>query len=116
MARIITAATDLFQPVEVELWGRTYTVTEPTRAVERKHQDALDAAEKLPDDASDEQFFDAEVEILDVLLEPAPVEDGKKLRAKTHLTQLYKQGKIGRGHVERLYMKIAEARDANDPN
>lgn len=115
--KTINAATDLFNAVEVDVWGKKYGVVEPTRAVERRTEAALDAAAEVAKnpDATDDELFAVEVEVLDAVLDPIPGEDGKKERAKTYLKRLYKSEKIGRAHVERLYLRVAEAREENVP-
>jgi len=113
--KTINAATDLFEAVEVDLWGPKFSVVQPTRAVERKIVDALKSVEDIPDDADEDVIFDALAGILDLQLEPIPGEDGKKTRAKTVVKGLYKDGKIGIAHLEALFEVIASHR-AERPN
>lgn len=111
MAKSLNVTTDLFDPIEVTLWdGSKYSLNEPTRRVERKMNEALDVLVDLPDDSSDDDTFNAICEVVDVLLEPIPVEDGKKVRAKTQLKSLYKAEKIGIGHVETLLERLRDMR------
>jgi hypothetical protein len=108
--KTINAATDLFEAIEVDLWGTKFSVVQPTRAVERKIIEALKAVEDIPDDADEETVFDALAGILDLQLDPIPGEDGKKTRAKTVVRNLYKDGKIGIAHLEALFEVIAAHR------
>lgn len=111
--KTIVAATDLFDPIELDLWGRKYLVLEPTRAIERKIDAKAKAIDELPDDAPDDQFIEGMVAVLDVMLDPVVSGEEKKVRAGAHLKALLKGDTIGRGHIERLYLKIAEAREVN---
>lgn len=108
--KTINAATDLFETIEVDLWGTKYAVVQPTRAVERKIIDALKVVEEIPDDADEEVIFDALAGILDLQLDPIAGEDGKKVRAKTVVKALYKDGKIGIAHIEALFEVISTNR------
>ena len=113
--KTINAATDLFPPFVVDLWGPTFSVRQPTRAVERKVQAALEEIENIPEDADDKVVVDALAELLDVLLEPLPDEDGKKTHAKTIVRKKYAAEEIGVAHIERMFELIAEQR-AERPN
>ena len=108
--KTINAATDLFESVEVDLWGPKFSVVQPTRAVERKIIEALQSVEDIPEDADEDTVFDALAGILDLQLDPIPGEDGKKTRAKTVVKGLYKEGKIGIAHLEALFEVIASHR------
>ena len=108
--KTINAATDLFETIEVDLWGTKFSVVQPTRAVERKIIEALKAVEEIPDDADEDAIFDALAGILDLQLDPIADEAGKKTRAKTVVKNLYKDGKIGIAHVEALFEVIATHR------
>lgn len=108
--KTINAATDLFETIEVDLWGAKFSVVQPTRAVEKKIGEALEEIEKIPEDADEDTVFDALAGILDLQLDPIPGEGGKKTRAKTVVKGLYKDGKIGIGHIEALFELIAQHR------
>lgn len=108
--KTLNAATDLFESIEVDLWGPKFSVRQPTRSVEKKVQATLEGIENLPEDASDDQVVEALCDLLDVFLEPIPDEDGKKTHAKTVVRNLYKEEKIGVAHVEALFERISELR------
>lgn len=108
--KTLNAATDLFDPIEVDLWGPKFSVRQPTRAVERKVEEAFKKLEALDDEAGEDAALDALAELLDVLLEPIPDADGKKVHAKTVVRQKYKADEIGYGHVEMLFERISTLR------
>lgn len=108
--KTLNAATDLFEPIEVDLWGPKFSVRQPTRAVERKVEEAFKKLEGLDDDAGEDAAIDALAELLDILLEPIAGEDGKKTHAKTIIRQKYKADEIGYGHVEMLFERISTLR------
>jgi hypothetical protein len=111
MAKTLDVATDLFEPVEIKLWGgEKYTLNQPTRVVERNMEKALEALMEQPDDASDEDTFAAICEVVDALLTPVPDEEGKKSAAKTVLKAQYKAEKIGIGHINQLMEVLMEER------
>ncbi|HTU15634.1 MAG TPA: hypothetical protein VMF31_10575 [Solirubrobacterales bacterium] len=110
MAKKLNAATDLFEIVEVDLWGPTYTLRQPTRKIERQMDEVLEQLEGLPADATDEQTLAAIAEVVNVLLEPVPDETGKKTAAKTVLKNKYKDESIGLGHVNQLFNGLMEMR------
>jgi hypothetical protein len=108
--KTLNAATDLFDPIEVDLWGPKFSVRQPTRAVERKVEEAFKNLEALDDEAGEDAALEALAELLDVLLEPIGDEDGKKIHAKTVVRQKYKADEIGYGHVEMLFERISALR------
>jgi hypothetical protein len=108
--KTLNAATDLFEVIEVDLWGPKFSVRQPTRAIERQAEEALKAVEALPDDANDDTSLEALAGLLDVILEPIPDADGKKVHAKTVIKQKYKTGEIGYAHVEALFDRIGALR------
>lgn len=65
----ITAA-DVFETVEVDLWGAVYTLRQMTKTVGPKFDAAVDALHKLPSDAPDAKRAGAFIAVLDVLLAP----------------------------------------------
>lgn len=116
MAKTLNAATDLFEPVEIVLWGGAkYSLNQPTRIVEKNMEEALEALMNQPDDASDEDTFAAIADVIDVLLTPIPDEAGKKSAAKTVLKASYKSQEIGIGHINQLMEALMEER-ANRPS
>lgn len=106
----LNAATDLFESIEVDLWGPTYSVRQPTRAIERKVAAVLEKIEAMPEDADDAEIIDQLCELLDVFLEPLPDADGKKTHAKTVIRKMYQDEKIGLAHVEALFERISALR------
>lgn len=108
--KTINAATDLFEAIEVDLWGPKFSVRQPTRSVEKKVQAALEAIENLPEDSDDKVVVDHLCELLDVFLDPIPDDDGKKTHAKTIVRKMYADEKIGVAHVEALFERISELR------
>jgi hypothetical protein len=113
--KTINAATDLFESIEVDLWGPKFSVRQPTRAVEKKVQATLKEIERLPEDSDDKVVVDHLCDLLDVFLEPIPDEDGKRTHAKTIVRKLYADEKIGVAHVEALFERISDLR-AERPN
>jgi hypothetical protein len=113
--KTLNAATDLFESIEVDLWGPKFSVRQPTRSVEKKVATALKEIEQLPEDSDDKVVVDALCDLLDVFLEPIPDEDGKKTHAKTVVRKMYQEEKIGLAHVEALFEKISDLR-AERPN
>jgi hypothetical protein len=110
MSKKINASTDLFNAIEVDLWGDSFVVRQPTRAVERKVEEAAKSLDALEEDASSEDVIAAMGEMLDAILEPVPNEEGKKRHAKTVVKEKYAADQIGFAHVEALLDKIAQAR------
>jgi uncharacterized protein with von Willebrand factor type A (vWA) domain len=110
MAKTLNAATDLFEVVEVDLWGPKFSLNQPTRVVENNMEKALEALMEQPDDASDEDTFAAICEVIDALLTPIPDEEGKKSAAKTVLKAKYKAQEIGIGHINQLMEALMEER------
>lgn len=108
--KTINAATDLFESIEVDLWGPKFSVRQPTRAVEKKVAATLEDIQNLPEDADDKVVVDALCDLLDIFLEPLPDEDGKKTHAKTIVRKMYADEKIGVAHVEALFEKISDLR------
>ena len=108
--KTLNAATDLFEPIEVDLWGPKFSVRQPTRAVERKVEEAFKSLESLDDEASEDAAIEALGELLNTLLEPIGDEDGKKVHAKTVILKKYKADEIGYGHVEMLFERISALR------
>ena len=106
----LNSATDLFESIEVDLWGPTYSVRQPTRAIERKVQAIVEKMEAMPDDTADAELIDSLCDLLDVFLEPLPDEDGKKTHAKTVIRKMYQDEKIGLAHVEALFERISALR------
>ena len=106
----ISASTDLFSIIEVDLWGDNFTVRQPTRAVERKVEEAAKSLENLAEDAEGEEVIAAMGDMLDAILEPVPNDEGKKRHAKTVIKEKYAADQIGFAHVEALLDKIAQLR------
>jgi hypothetical protein len=110
MSQKINAATDLFKVIEVDLWGDSFVVRQPTRAVERKVEAAAKSLEALGEDAAPEDVIASMGDMLDAILEPVPNEEGKKRHAKTVVKEKYAADQIGFAHVEALLDSIAQAR------
>lgn len=108
--KTLNAATDLFESIEVDLWGPKFSVRQPTRAVEKKVAATLEAIEQLPENAEDKVVIDHLCDLLDVFLEPIPDEEGKRTHAKTIIRKMYSDEKIGLAHVEALFERISELR------
>jgi hypothetical protein len=71
MGRKITAA-NIFDSVEIDLWGNAYTLREGTRSISEKLQEAQAQARELDQEtASVDDLADALIGILDILLAPA---------------------------------------------
>lgn len=93
MAKTITAA-ELFEDVEVDLWGAQFRLREGTKQVNAQLTEKQAALEGMDDDDPD-AVVAAVAEIMDVLLEPLGDEDGKKVRAKTVLLRKWNASEIG---------------------
>lgn len=108
MPKTITT-TDLFEPINVELWGSKFRLREGTRTVEEKMQAQWEAFEQLPEDAPAKDSIEPLADLLDILLEPLGDEDGKKVAAKTVIKREYKADNIGLAHVIALCERMGEA-------
>lgn len=116
MARKTIKAAELFDPVEVDLWGTMFRLREPTRSLEAKmevKQSELGAAHEQTKDEQDEDearkvmmplFYD----MLDLLLEPSDHGE-KKTHAKTVVKRKYEGDEIGLSHIFALVEKLGEA-------
>lgn len=96
MARITAA--DLFEDVEVDLWGAEFRLRELTKKVSAQlteREAVLEGADENDHDA----VIGAMADVLDVLLEPLGDGDGKKVRAKTVLVRKWDANEVG---VDRL--------------
>lgn len=123
---------ELFEPVEIGLWGQHYEVLLATKQIEGKVGQALTAvvaADQMEPETAEgatedelQVFSDAErlkkVDIyaaaIDTVLKPLDQDnngDGpsKAPRAKTHLVKLYKAGDIGLVHLEAAFEQVFEA-------
>lgn len=90
-ARRLSAA-DLFDTLDVDLWGNHYTLREITRSVIVKLNDAQKQLEGLDEEKADtDEFAHAMIQIVDVLLKP--VDDGPP--ATDVLTPLWDDDKMG---------------------
>ncbi|MBX5461643.1 MAG: hypothetical protein IRZ28_11205 [Steroidobacteraceae bacterium] len=103
-------AAELFDTLEVDLWGNAYTLRHTTRSVAAKLDEATKASAELGDDASDDDQVRALVRIIDVLLEPA--EDTPS--AEQLLMGLWRDDKLGMdwllGFVDALTEEAANRR------
>src|SRR5690606_6490909 len=99
-------AADMFDEIIIDLWGAgEYRLKEATRSTERA-MEKLREEQETEDEVTDEQAFDHLASIIDVVLEPV---EGQT-RAKTVLKKLYKDDKIGSGHVMALVERVNEVR------
>lgn len=119
MARTRTIrAAELFDPIDIDLFGATFRLKTPTRSGEEalsdKETDLSEAMEKVADERLDERaarkvlmpiFYD----MLDLMLEPNTDSD-KKLHAKTTVKKLYTEDKIGLTVIRALIAEIGNAR------
>ena len=112
--KTINAATDLFESIEVDLWGTKFSVRQPTRAFEKKINDLIESLGDVPE-GDDSVQLEHYCDILNIVLEPIPDENGKKTQAKTVLKKLYAEEAIGVAHVSALLDRISEYR-AERPN
>lgn len=112
MAKTLNAATDLFEPIIVNLWGPEYSVKQPTKKVERLMEAAMENIDALPEKSEGDDEFNAVVEVIDILLDPiTPDGETKKTpAAKTHLKAKYKSEEIGIGHLNQLLQGLLEMR------
>jgi hypothetical protein len=110
MSKKLVASTDLFDAIEVDLWGDNFVVRQPTRAVERKVEEAAKGLDEMDDGTTPEEVVAAMGDMLDAILEPVPNEEGKKRHAKTVVKERYAADQIGFAHIEALLDKIAQLR------
>lgn len=107
-------AAELFEPVEIDLWGTKFGLREATRSIEASLAEKMEAMKNLDvdEDASEAEQLEKSLPILldmiDVMLEPLGDEDGKKSHAKTVLKKLYDDDKIGVSHIEALVNRLKE--------
>ena len=106
MAKTISAA-ELFEDVDVDLWGAQYRLREGTRDVQMKlakAQAVLDGLDEV-EDADPDAVVAALADVLDVLIEPLGDDGGKKVKAATVINRKWTANELG---VERL-TAIAES-------
>ncbi len=107
MTKTITAA-DVFENVEVDLWGAKYRLREGTRTVATKLIEKQVALDKVNDEDAD-AVVDAMADILDVLLEPLGDESGKKVHAKTVLVKKWEANELGLDRITAITNGIQDA-------
>lgn len=107
MARTVTTA-DLFEPVNVELWGAKFKLRESTRSVEEKVAAQWEAFQSVDDEATGMDAIEPLADLLDILLEPLGDEGGKKTHAKTVIKREYEADNIGLSHVIALCERMGE--------
>ncbi len=69
MTRKLNAA-DMFDTLEVDLWGNAYKLREITRSVGEKLQEAQKASNELDEDSSPDDAAKALIAVVDVILDP----------------------------------------------
>lgn len=117
MSKKISAA-DLFEDVEIDLWGNQFLLREGTLKVGEQYE-ALQ--KQLQDKDENEEATALEmatiyVDMLDIMLEPVAGESGKKTKAKTILLGKYKANEIGLDRIIALSNAIqAEAEKRGVP-
>lgn len=92
------SADDIFDTVEIDLWGNTYTLLPMTRSVAAKFDKAQDAVAALTDDAGNDKIASTLIGIVDVVL--GPTEDAPS--AKSLLSGLWKEDKLGLDWLQAL--------------
>ncbi len=107
MAKTITAA-ELFEDVEVDLWGAKFRLREGTREVQIQLVEAQKRLEELPEDDPD-LAVEALTKVLDVLLEPLGDEDGKKVKAQTVIGRKWKANEVGLDRIAAIAEGIQSA-------
>lgn len=108
MPRTITTA-DLFDKVNVELWGAKFRLRESTRSVEEKVSAQWEAFQNVDDEAQGWDALLPLADLLDILLEPAGEDGEKKTHAKTVIKREYDADNIGLSHVIALCERMGEA-------
>jgi hypothetical protein len=109
MARKTISVADLFDDVEINLWGDSKFRLRPrTRSIEEKVIAKQKEFEGLPEDTPPEDAIAPIAALLDILLEPVPEEGSKKVSAKTVIVREYKADKIGLSHVLALSERLVE--------
>lgn len=109
MSRTITAA-ELFDEIEVDLWGAKFKVREATKSLNAKMEEPYKRLEAVEtdDDAEADQLVEALADVLDVLLEPLGDEEGKKVKAKTVLMREWNGDRISLGRLIALFQSLEE--------
>ena len=114
MSRKIVAA-ELFDEVEVDLWGYPFELVETTLKVEQRLDEYLkrisESQENEDDperDASTLEVAELYGDMLNIALKPLEGPEGKKTQAKTVLLKMLKDDKIGRVHIEALVERIQD--------
>lgn len=103
----ITAA-DLFDEVDVDLWGTEFRLREGTRSVQTKLATAQDAIKDI-DETDPDAMAAAVIALLDALLEPVANGDGKRTHAKTVLDKQWKADKLGLDRLLAISDQIQKA-------
>lgn len=79
------SAAEVFDEVEVDLWGEVFRLREITRSVSERIDTASKQAEEVGDEASGDEAAAALITVIDVLLEPVNADGvtaGELLRAR----------------------------------
>jgi len=85
------SAEDIFDTVEVDLWGNAYTLRTITKSVSPKLDAAMKTLNDMPDDATDAKRVAGLIGTIDVLLAPV----GEVQTAKALLDAQWKADKLG---------------------
>lgn len=64
------SATDIFDTVEVDLWGNAYTLRTITRSVGARLDDVKKKGEALEEGSAGDEAAEVMIEMIDILLEP----------------------------------------------
>lgn len=98
------SADDIFDIVEVDLWGNGYTLRQITKSISPKVDKAEKAIQDLPDDATDDAVAKAMITVVDLLLEPSNGEPA----AAVLLGDLWKTDKLGLDWLTTFVERLGE--------
>lgn len=136
MARATKISTaDLFDPVEIDLWGNRYNLRETTRSMEEKlaakeaelaelnlprqkeAEEAAEAGEPGPgyDSVFAEKSLALSADMLDIMLDPIAEGEEKPTHAKALIMRKYKADEIGINHVNSLVQKLNQTLQEQRP-
>lgn len=107
MAQMIIAA-DLFDDIELDLWGNVFRLREGTRSVAIKLAKLQKAQDELADDEHDKQAASF-ADILDALLEPIASNGQKPATAKSVVMAKWKADELGLDRLVSLSNHIQTA-------
>jgi hypothetical protein len=100
----VIKASELFEPVEVDLWGTRFKLREMVGSLEDQINELWESLEES--DKSLKEELPRFLEFIGLYLEPIPDEDGKKVTAAAAIKRELKADKIGISHVFALSRQL----------